>query len=168
MPLNFLLWLAEMYSAFCSVPRGGGIFLNPLTICPQWWEEVFWAGMFVQRWKAGWVASLCLRCQEPEAGPVLQCGIHPTPAMCKRFPCRGVREILGETLVVCPSCSSSSSSSCPTPARYSQHWNPASKGLEGLDLHSHSLCLPVAFPSPSACASLFWSQPRVPADALGF
>lgn len=56
--------------------------------------------------------------------------------MCKYFPCRGVGEIPEGTVPVCPS---SSSSSAPAPAHYSQHWNAASRGLEGLDVHSRSL-----------------------------
>lgn len=41
MSLNFVLWLAKMYSAFCSVCRGGGIFLNPLKVCSKWYAEFF-------------------------------------------------------------------------------------------------------------------------------
>lgn len=81
--------------------------------------------------------------------------------MCKYFPCRGDGEIPEGTVPVCPS---SSSSSAPAPAHYSQHWNAASRGWMCTAAASGP---PVAFPSPSGCASLLWSQPGVPAVGCG-
>lgn len=102
MPLNFLLWLTRkrvLLSAPC--PGEGGI--SHIVMWVLWGG--FGAGMFVQRWEgAAWVASLCLGGSEPA---LLQCETHPTSALCRCSPCRGVRETLKEIrglslLLLCP------------------------------------------------------------------
>lgn len=62
MPLNFVLWLAEMCSVFCSVCRGGAIFLNPLKMCLKWYEEVCKRCLYRSEShdESGFLPSLCL------------------------------------------------------------------------------------------------------------